>query len=191
MRSIRWWGLVVLFLPMLAFGYPAKVWVRNCCDAKATVKLGKNTFEFKAKDFGTIELKAPGTFTFTIERAGRSQELKLEIKDYYQQVTLLDLGQDAAYAVLDVGAYYQDDTTLLLPLVQTMPPALVHQFPFPFGWMVDPVSPLPESHYIGLSGGHLYKVKAIDPKALQFDKKKLAASLSASLLKKELARQAP
>lgn len=85
-----------------------------------------------------------GPVSVRIEKPGPAEVLTVELMPQEQGVTLLDVGGEAGYIVLDVSAHFGEvPEPARLPVTHVSPPAQVHRIPVGALKLVRPGQPLP------------------------------------------------
>lgn len=162
------------------------LWVMNPGPSPALVSI----------DGAEAEVAPPGRVTdrrartgvpvnLRIERAGPTENLDVELLPEEQGVTLIDVGGEGAYVVLDVSAHFGDvPEPDRLPVSHVSPPASVHHIPIAALKLVRPGQPIPDPGSWELQAFRapsrpleIHKVFRVDARRLE-DRDALVAQLS-------------
>jgi len=158
----------------------AALWVVNPGPGPVTIDIGGEPQVVEKGKVLDIAVPIQAPFEIGVKRGETASTIKVDLGDHNKQVTLVDLGGDASYAVVDVSSYYGDkglDEALTTQHVS--PPAQVHVLPFAAPKLVRPGRALPEKGAWELNAFkrpnaevEMLKVFRVDPKRLE-DKDKL------------------
>lgn len=116
--------------------------------------------------------------------------IKVDLKDDHEVVCLVDLGGDAAYAVVDISSYFDESGTLNPSILYVSPPKKVHHLPYSPFKLIRPGLPIPEKGSWALQAFQkegkveMYKVFRLAPKRLE-NKGELLALLKTAIRAKQ------
>jgi hypothetical protein len=124
-------------------------------------------------------------------RGEQTDDIEVDLRPNSEAVSLVDLGGDAAYLILDVSPIYNStEPPKSLPVVHVAKPAKVHSIPLPALKLVRPGRPIPEKGSWELKAAQgasttieIYKVFRVDPRRLD-DQAKLVEVLTAAVISK-------
>ncbi|MCC7386000.1 MAG: hypothetical protein IT384_29400 [Deltaproteobacteria bacterium] len=167
-------GLAIVGLAVWQMRSPAEgtLWVMNPGPGKVMVAIGDGDPEELRPARLIDRTVRAGPVRVAIERDGKTTTETIEVGPGEQGVTVLDLGGEAAYVILNVSAHYADGAPEpdRLPLTHLSPAAKVHSLPLPATKLVRPAQPLPdkgswELNAFKLPGAPLeiHKVFRVDP----------------------------
>lgn len=126
-----------------------------------------------------------GRVSVSIQKPGPTENLEVELDPQDQGVTLIDVGGEAGYIVLDVSAHFGEaPEPARLPVTHVSAPAKVHKIPIGALKLVRPGQPLPnpgswelQAFRVPSKPLEIHKVFRVDPRRLQ-DRDALVEQLS-------------
>lgn len=128
----------------------AMVWIVNPGPGPAVVTVGDVAHTLEAQRTLDLEVPSDVPLELTVWRAEASDAsqqratLSVEVGNQAREVTLVDLGADAAYAVMDASSYYRDGgLPEALPIAHLSDPAPIHHLPYAAATLVRPGRSLP------------------------------------------------
>lgn len=168
----------------------ATVWIMNPGPANVRVDVGGREHELAAGKLVEESVVVEENFQVGAFRGATTEDISVKLDRDDKAVSLVDLGQDAAYVLLDVSPFYREPPGQSFAIVWESKPGAVHQVPWPESSLIRPGRPLPEKGWETKAfqrpgkGIEIYKLFRVDPKRLD-DKPALAAQLSAAIHSKQ------
>jgi hypothetical protein len=169
----------------------ATLWVMNPGPDKVQLQVGNDSHDLEPGKLLDAKVEVEDGFELGAFRGDHAEDIKVELVADSEAVTLVDLGADAAYIVLDVSPIYTAETPpKSLQVMHTAQPGKVHRLPFPALKLVRPGNAIPEKGSWELKAAQgasttieIFKVFRVDPRRLA-DQAKLAEVLTEGVLSK-------
>lgn len=167
----------------------AVVWVMNPGPEAVQLQVAGDAHDLEPGKMLDTKVEVETNFELGAFRGEHAEDIKVELHPEAESVSLIDLGGDASYLILDVSPIYNSETPpKTLPVVYTSKPAKVHTIPYPALKLVRPGMTIPEKGSWELQaaqGGsnviEIFKVFRVDPKRLD-DQAKLVEILTEGVL---------
>jgi hypothetical protein len=172
----------------------AVIWVMNPGPDAVQLQVAGNAHDLEAGKLLDAKVEVESNFELGAFRGDHAEDIKVELHPEAESVSLIDLGADAAYIILDVSPIYNStEPPKTLPVLFKAKPQKVHQLPYPALKLVRPGMPIPEkgsweltAAQAGSSVTEIYKVFRVDPKRLD-DEAKLVEILTEGVLARKTA----
>lgn len=169
----------------------ATVWVMNPGPDKVSLQVAGDAHDLEAGRLLDTKVTVESNFEIGAFRGDQAEDIKVELHPNSDSVSLIDLGADAAYIILDVSPIYTSATPpKSLPVKHTAQPGKVITLPFPVLKLVRPGMPIPEKGSWELTAAQgasttieIFKVFRVDPRRLA-DQAKLVEILTEGVLSK-------
>jgi hypothetical protein len=184
-------GVIIYLIPKAP---DATLWVINPAPESFHLSIAGDSHDLDSGRLLETTVKVEDDFEVGAFRGEQAEDIRVELRPEKQGVSLVDLGGDAAYVVLDVSPAYgaSSDKPTTFRVVHVSQPAKAHFLPFPALKLVRPGRDIPEKGSWELKAAQgakstieLYKVARVDPKRLQ-DQEELAKTLSSAVTSKSV-----